>query len=376
MSKIVRIDAFSFRVPIADPIKVAFGIFRDRPMVIARVTDEEGAQGWGEVWSNWPAVGAEHRARMTADLGQVLIGHDAGDPAALFDHMTRLTEVLALQTGEPGPVAQVIAGIDIALWDLAARRAGTPLAHLLSATPMSRVPVYATGINPDGPEIFAAARHAEGHRSFKLKIGFGRDRDLRNIGAIREAIGPDCELMIDANQSLSPDAAIDVARAAARYDLRWFEEPVRVDCPLDVWDRLAAESPIPLAGGENLRGEDFDTWIPRGALRAYQPDITKWGGVTGCMRVAEMALAAGHDYCPHVFGGGLASLASLHTLAAAGGAGTLEVDCHPNAGRELIVEDLMPLSEGAVPLTTGPGLGAVPDLAALAPFITWSSDAG
>lgn len=374
MPTIARIDAFSFRVPLAAPITVAFGVFRDRPMVIVRVTDSDGVQGWGEVWSNWPAVGAEHRARMTADLGQALIGKDTADPAAIFDNFTRLTEVLALQTGEPGPVASAIAGIDIALWDLAARRAGKPLAHLLCDTPLQQVPVYATGINPDGAAEFAAARLAEGHRAFKLKIGFGPDRDLANMAAIRAVIGTDCEFMVDGNQSMTFDAAREIADAAAAYDLRWFEEPMRVDRPLDEWDRLAAASPVPLAGGENLRGADFATWIARGALRVYQPDITKWGGVTGCLRMVRDAQAAGVEYCPHVFGGGLAALASLHALAAAGGTGTLEMDCHPNAGRETIVGNLMPVSEGHVPLTTGPGLGAEVDLAALAPYATWSSD--
>jgi D-galactarolactone cycloisomerase len=370
---IARVDAFAFRVPLAKPIKVAFGDFRNRPMVLVRITDSEGAQGWGEVWSNWPAVGAEHRARLAVDLGQAFVGKSFGTPSEAFDHLTRLTEVLVLQTGEVGPVAQVIAGLDIALWDMAARRAGQPLAGVLSDTPMSRVPVYATGINPDGAAEFAAARHAEGHRAFKLKIGFGRARDLANIAEVRAAIGPDAEFMIDANQSLARHDAADIANAASEYRLRWFEEPLRVDAPLAEWDALAKDSPIALAGGENLRAGEFDTWIARGALKVFQPDITKWGGITGCMRVARSALAAGAEYCPHVFGGGIASLASLHALAASGGSGTLEMDCHPNAGRELILGDLLPVSDGMVPLTTGPGLGAEPDLGALSRHATWTS---
>jgi len=372
MPSITKIDAYAIRVPIAEPIKVAFGTFRDRPMVLVRITDSDGAEGWGEIWSNWPAVGAEHRARLAVDLGQALIG-TSFEPGEAFRHMSRLTEVLVLQTGEVGPVTQVIAGIDIALWDLAARRAGRSLAAFLSDQPMSRVPVYATGINPDGPELFAAAQLREGHRAFKLKIGFGRERDLRNIAAMRAEIGPDCELMIDANQSFDLQTAAEIANEAAVHNLRWFEEPMRVDTSLEAWDDLAATSPVPLAGGENLRGEDFPVWIERGALKAWQPDITKWGGVTGCLDVGRAAIAAGDDYCPHVFGGGLASLASLHVLAAVGGGGTLEVDCHPNAGRELIVGDLLPVREGTVPVPGTPGLGAIPDMRALSPYVTWAS---
>ena len=71
--QIASIEAYCFRVPVKAPIKVAFGTFRHRPFVLVRITDSEGAQGWGEVWANWPAVGAEHRARLAIDIGERLV---------------------------------------------------------------------------------------------------------------------------------------------------------------------------------------------------------------------------------------------------------------------------------------------------------------
>src|SRR5262249_43466428 len=156
--------------------------------------DSDGAEGWGEVWCNWPAVTAEHRARLAADIGERLIGRTLESPDQAFHALTRELEVLALQTGEYGPIASAIAGIDIAIWDLAARKANLPLYRALGASPRARLPVYATGINPDEPEKFAAARYGEGHRAFKLKTGFGTERDLRNLRAMREAVGPDAVL--------------------------------------------------------------------------------------------------------------------------------------------------------------------------------------
>ena len=120
--QLARLEAYAFRVPIANPIKVAFGTFRDRPMVLVRAVEQDGSEGWGEVWCNWPAVTAEHRARLAADIGERLVGRTFQDPAHAFEQLTRELEVLALQTGEPGPIASVLAGIDIALWDLSARR--------------------------------------------------------------------------------------------------------------------------------------------------------------------------------------------------------------------------------------------------------------
>lgn len=373
--RLATIEAFAFRVPIETPIKVAFGTFRDRPFVLVRAVDVDGAEGWGEAWCNWPAVGAEHRARLVADFGERLIGRAFASPDDAFRQLSRELEVLVLQTGEVGPIAQAIAGIDIAINDLAARRAGLPLHRFIGGGPTESVPVYATGINPDHPEVFAAERQADGHRAFKLKIGFGADLDLRNLRALRETLGGDAVLMTDANQALGRDDAIAVSRAAAPLNLRWLEEPLRIDAPEADWRTLAETSPIPLAGGENLRGADLDEAVSGDILQVIQPDATKWGGISGDIRVARAAVARGKAFCPHVFGGGVALLASLHLLAAAGGDGLLEFDCHPNAGRDLVVGSLLPVREGRVPVPSGPGLGAVPDLLGLSRYLTWSNAA-
>lgn len=368
---LASIEAFAYRVPIQTPIKVAFGTFRDRPFVLVRVVDTDGAEGWGEVWCNWPAVGAEHRARLAVDIGERLIGRALESPDQAFELLTSQLEVLVLQTGEVGPIAQVVAGIDIALWDLAARKEVMPLYRRLGAAAQDSVPVYATGINPDEPERFAAARYEEGHRAFKLKTGFGHAIDVRNLTAMRSALGDRAALMCDANQALTLESALEFSRAVEPLRLGWFEEPLRVDAPAADWRTLAAASSTPLAGGENFHGAQFDEANASDVLSVIQPDVTKWGGITGNLRVARAAVAAGKRYCPHYFGGGISLLASLHVLAAAGGDGLLEFDCHPNAGRELIVGSLLPVNDGRVPVPTGAGLGATPDLVALQRYRTW-----
>src|SRR5918995_3617123 len=152
------IEAFAFRVPIERRVKVSFGTFRDRPLVLIRVVDVDGVEGWGEVWCNWPAVGAEHRARLAADLGTRLLGRSFAGPEDAARALASELEVLVLQTGEVGPIAQAIAGIDIALWDLAARKQNLALHRCLAGAAVETVPVYATGIEPDEPERFAEAR--------------------------------------------------------------------------------------------------------------------------------------------------------------------------------------------------------------------------
>lgn len=368
--KLASIETFAFRVP-TKPIKVSFGIFRDRPCVLVRVVDVDGHEGWGEVWCNWPAAAAEYRARLAADIGERLIGRTLASADEAFSALTKEMEVLVLQTGESGPIAAAIAGIDIAIWDLYARKKSVPLHRCLGGGDVRSVPVYATGINPDQPEEFAAARFREGHRAFKLKIGFGRDIDVRNLANMRKALGNDAKLMCDANQALSLAAAIALSREIAPSNLSWLEEPLRVDAPASDWEALAAASPIEIAGGENFQGEQFDGAIAGNVYAVLQPDVTKWGGITGNIGVARAAVAAGKRYCPHYFGGGIALLASLHLLAAAGGEGLLEFDCHANAGREIVIGPLLPVHEGNVPVPDAPGLGSIPDLRALARYRTW-----
>ena len=373
--RIVCVEAFAFRVPVQIPIKVAFGTFRDRPLVLVRVVDEDGAVGWGEAWANWPAVGAEHRARLVVDIGERVVGQSFDSPQNLFQQLSRSLEVLVIQTGEVGPIAQAVAGIDIAVWDLVARKAGQPIYRMLGSRSVDSVPVYATGINPDEPERFAAARQAEGHRAFKLKTGFGHELDVRNLRAMRAALGPDAAITCDSNQTHSLQEAIAFASAIEDLKLSWFEEPIRVDAPAADWKALSEASTTPLAGGENLQGRQFDAAIDGPVLQVIQPDVTKWGGISGNWEVARKTVAAGKRYCPHYFGGGISLLASLQLLAAAGGEGLLEFDCHPNVGREAVVGSLLPVTGGRIPVPQTPGLGAVPDVDALARYRTWAPNA-
>lgn len=355
-----------FRYRLETPVRTSFGVMHDRPMVLVRAEDAEGAVGGGEIWCNFPAVGAEHRARLVASvLAPLVEGSEFAIPADAFRVLTERTRVLAIQSGEYGPIAQAIAGVDIALWDLAARKAKQPLWRLLAGA-QSRVPVYASGLNPDEPEKLAARRRNEGYRAFKLKIGFGDDRDLANLRALREMLGDGAELMVDANQAWSLDAALRLAPKLAPFGLKWLEEPLRAERPWSEWRTLAERCGVPLACGENVAGEkDFDAAIASRALRVVQPDIAKWGGFSGCLPVAKKVLAAGLRYCPHSLGGGIGLLASAHLLAAAGGDGMLEVDANENPLRTLTCGPLVRVADGFAQLTGYPGLGVTPDLDAL-----------
>ena len=360
------VKAHVFRWKVATPVRTSFGVMHDRPMLLVEIATDEGLTGWGEVWCNFPAVGAEHRARLIESVfAPMLEGAEADSPSSAFADHTARTAVLAIQAGEHGPIAQCIAGIDIALWDLAAKRAGQPLWRFLGGK-NPEVPVYASGLNPDGPEIVAAARQEEGYTAFKLKVGFGAERDVANLRALRRAVGDSARLMVDANQAWTLAQSREMAERLAEFGLQWLEEPMRADTPLEEWRALAKASPVALAGGENMAGDaQFDAAIESGAFAVLQPDMAKWGGFSGCIPVARRILGKPRRYCPHYLGGGIGLLASAHLLAAAGGDGMLEVDANPNPLRTLTSGPLVHVREGKARLSEAPGLGIEPDLAAL-----------
>lgn len=363
----VRLEAFVFRCPVKTPVQTSFGTMRDRPALFVRLEDDEGAFGWGEVWCNFPACGAEHRARLLETvMAPLLAGRRFDGPQEAFAWLTERTAVLALQSGEPGPIAQAVAGIDIALWDLCARRAGLPLWQLLGGQ-ADGIAVYASGLNPDRPQDLAALRRAEGHRAFKLKIGFGARRDLDNLAALRELLGPDAALMADANQSWTLEQACEIAPQLEAFDLGWLEEPLRADRPWSEWQTLSQACAIPLAAGENLLGtESFERALSGSPLSVLQPDIAKWGGISACWPLVGRALESGLRYCPHFLGGGIGLLASGHLLAASGGKGMLEIDANPNPLRTQLCGSLAAIDAGRARLGSLPGLGVTPDLRQLA----------
>jgi L-alanine-DL-glutamate epimerase-like enolase superfamily enzyme len=346
----------------------AFGTMRDRPAVFIRLTASDGAWGWGEPFCNFPQVGAEHRARLVESLfAPLLVGFAADEPAAARAMLEPRTRRMAIQCGEPGPFAQIVGAVDQALWDMAARRAGVPLWKLLGGG--HRVGVYASGIGPDRVVEVALAKRAEGHRAFKLKVGFDRERDVANLAAMREALGAGATLMVDANQAWDPlDAPACIAELAPLRP-HWIEEPIAADHDAATWRELASRSAVPLAAGENLRGERaFREAIEEGALRFVQPDVGKWGGVSGCRDVATLAREGGAVFCPHWLGGGVGLAASMHVAAAFGSEESYaEVDANPNPLREQVFPFVV--DDGAVALSSAPGLGVEPDLARLAPFV-------
>ncbi len=365
-----RVQAFCYRYPLSTPVVTSFGRMLNRPAVFVRVEDEDGQVGWGEVWSNFPSTGAEHRARLVNEvLAPTLSGFAANDPSDVFDILTKDTSVVALQSGEFGPFAQAIAGIDLAVWDLCARRRNMALWKMLGGN-RNQIRVYASGINPTGSRQMAEAALSRGHRALKLKIGFDLAADRANLASLHQLIG-DGMLAADANQAWSTERALEIAPHLGEFGLAWLEEPIRADRPWQEWQRLREGAGLPLAAGENITSRaGFEQALGDDVLRVVQPDIAKWGGLSVCSDIARDILTSGKIFCPHYLGGGIGLLASAHLLAGVGGDGLLEVDANDNPLRDRFCGPVADIRDGMVTLSDNAGLGIEPDLLSIEQYRT------
>jgi L-alanine-DL-glutamate epimerase-like enolase superfamily enzyme len=200
-------------------------------------------------------------------------------------------------------------------------------------------------------------------------VGFGKQKDVANLAAMRAALGDATTIMCDAQQAWTAEDAARRIAELAPYRPLWIEEPIAADYPHPAWSALAAASVIPLAAGENLRGQQaFDQAIEAGYLRYVQPDVGKWGGISGGLAVARRAAARNIAYCPHWLAGGVGLAASMHALAGNGSPnGYAEVDVNPNPLREEVFH--FAIDDGWVTLSDAPGLGCEPDLSRLTRYL-------
>lgn len=374
-NKISRIDVWCYRVPIAKRVETSFGAMVSRPAVFVRLEDTDGAFGWGEIFANWPAAGAEHRVRLLMeDVSDLVLGQIFAQPSDLFDKLLKQTHIRALQSGEWGPFSHVISGLDIAFNDLLARRAGMPLARFLNPDAVMSVPTYASGIDIREADRIIDENRTIGFDAFKVKVGFDLAKDIEGVKRICATLGNSERLFTDANQAWDVDVAIAFLTTLAGSAIGWLEEPLPADAPSVDWCRVAAASSIPLAGGENIVGDtDFAAAIDDRIFGVIQPDVAKWGGVSKCRDIGLNATAQGRLYCPHFLGGGIGLAASAAVLASIEGDGLLEVDSNANPLRGAFNLWKQDENHSQFRISDQPGLGIVNLPEEIAQFETLSA---
>jgi L-alanine-DL-glutamate epimerase-like enolase superfamily enzyme len=282
------------------------------------VHTDEGEVGLGSVFTNDALVVAALNV-----LRPLVIGESALEPERVSEKLHQNMFWL----GRGGSITHTISGIDIALWDLFGKATGQPISRLLGGRYRERVRPYASLLMEE-PVVLAERLKgikSQGFRAFKIGWGpFGR-RDAKTdeaiVAAARDAIGPECQLMVDAGGS---DAhwpgqykwALNTAKMLKHYDVTWFEEALTPDS-LDDFIKLREHSPVPISGGEVLtRRQAFMPWLEKRAFDIVQPDVTKVGGISEQRRIAWMAEDYGVKFIPHGWNTAVGLAADLQLAAA------------------------------------------------------------
>lgn len=364
--RIVAVETYILQSPLERPFGWSQGWIESRTTGLVKIITDEGIVGWGE-----GADGAA--AAIVKSFVPVLLGQDPTNRVGLWHKMFSQLYNSGTTSGIGG---SAISAVDIALWDITGQAAGLSISDLLGGRIRDRIPVYATGLyytEGEFPDrlIEEARSYVEmGFLGMKTKVGgLALQKDVERVAALRDAIGPDIYLSVDANQAYNAATAIRLGERLADYDILWFEEPVNAR-DLDAYLQVKAALPMAIAGGEVLRMRyEFKDFLARRAFDIAQPDVAHVGGITEMRRVVEMANAFGVQVNPHVWASPIMIAATLHVTAAIPPCPpardpqpflqepTMEFDRTPSSIREELCSTPFEQIGGYVAVPTGPGLG-------------------
>lgn len=362
--KITDIRIHVLEAPLSQPFAYSRAWYATRTAMIVEIVTNEGLIGWGEAYG--PAL---INASVVEHMRPFLIGEDPMRTEWLWQQIYARYR----DHGQKGSIIQGISAIDIALWDLKGKFLNQSIHRLMGGPTRTTIQAYATGLyrRKTGDPISylaeeAASYRADGFKAVKLKVGFGIEEDVRVAKAVREALGPDIGLMVDANHAYDAVAAIRLGRQIETLGIDWFEEPVP---PEDIAGHLEAKAAltIPIASGEcEFTRYGFRDLLAHRAVDILQPDICSAGGLSECKKIADMAAAHGIRFVPHVWGTGIAISAALQLLAVLPSLTPpslnpiepmLEFDQTEHPIREALLMEKIVHTNGVVEIPDKPGLG-------------------
>ena len=367
--RITDVKTHVLSTPLDVPFAFSMGWVTQRSSMIVEVETEDGIVGWGESLCHGLQPPQISAAIVAHALKPIVLGQDIFDVDVLWEKMYNLTRPF----GQKGAVPNAISAVDIAIWDCIGRALCKPIHKLIGGAYRTEVQPYATGFYriegktyPQDAVVEAKQHLAKGFRAMKLKTGFGVEQDIEYVLAVREGIGPDVKLMLDANHGYNVSSARRILKGIESANIFWFEEPLSPE-DVDGYRELKNLTNIYIAAGEcEFTKIGFREWISKRAVDILQPDICSAGGITECRKILALAQAWHMNLIPHVWGSGIGLAASLQFLAAIPPSPLalkpiepmLEYDqsLHPFR-QELIYNAIGVESNGMVKIPASPGIG-------------------
>lgn len=349
MPRITALEPGFYRIPLPTVLTDSMhGEMRAFELNTIRIRDADGAEGVGYTFTVG-RNGAAIDTILARELPEIMDGEEADEIERLWHKAWWALHY----GGRGGPTVLALSAFDMALWDLKAKRANLPLWKALGGFD-PKVPCYAGGIDLELP-LDKLLRQtddnlAKGFRAIKMKVGRANlFEDVERVRAMREHLGQNFPLMVDANMKWSVDGAIRAARALQPFDLTWLEEPTIPDDPAG-HARIVREGGLPIAAGENLRTLwEFKLYVASGAVTYPEPDVTNCGGVTPFMKIAHLAEAFNLPVTSHG-----AHDVTVHLLAACPNRSYLEAH---GFGLERYIAEPLQIQEGFALAPNRPGHG-------------------
>lgn len=372
--KITEVIAHQLLVDVDEPFTSSRGWFyKTKGALVVEIRTDDGIVGWGDCYG--PA--AVNRSIVESLLRPSLIGRDPFDVEVLWEELYNKVKDYGLS----GMTVSSISGVDIALWDIIGKATGKPIHKLIGGAFRTTLQAYATGLyfrnmdrlNEEAVEE-ALRYRSQGFKAIKMKIGLGSiSKDIERVAAVRDAIGPDVALMVDANHCFNVPQAINIGRELEKLDVHWFEEPISPE-DLDGYVEVSRRLDMAVAGGENeFTKFGFRRIIEKRAMDVVQPDVCAAGGITECKKIATLAQASSIQCVPHAWGTAIGLAATMHFLASLPFTPPCLVPTPPmleyeqtfNPFRDDLSSGDFSHREGMVKVPDGPGLGIEIDRAVL-----------
>ena len=316
--KITSIKSHVLRYELDKELGYSQQYYKHRTAHLVEIETDEGITGWGECFGPGN-IALANKYIVEKVIQPLIIGEDPINKEYIWHKVYNLLR----DSGQKGMPIQALSGIDIALWDILAKKAKLPLYQLLGGKTNSKIPVYGYGMMLQKKsveelcELFKKEANQIKEKNFKamkMKVGLGPKEDLKLVSAVREAIGNDFKLMVDANHAYNKNDALYVGKGLDEMEIYWFEEPVAPE-DYDGYKELKEKLKTNIAGGEaEFTKYGWNELIKNNCIDIAQPEVCGLGGITEYLKVSALAQSNFIPIVNHVWGSALSVAVNLHLL--------------------------------------------------------------